>query len=915
MLIGGAGLLRIRFARKEHDVESYKHMHSLRFVVLLLFLAPWIEASGHGQETSNQIDCMDPLYSSSAICSGSQITPSQASSSTFATPQGATATREIDPGSVSRNQANQQLYVDSAGSDVHQRSALNNPETIFSRDPITDFQRLVQVSSGEFLPVFGRDMFQRAPSTFAPGDQLPAAADYVLGPGDQVLLRLWGPETFNSQLTVDTAGSIYIPKVGAVHVAGLRFDELQQQISAEVNRIYRNYQISVNLGSLRSIQVYVVGEARRPGAYTISALSTVLNALFASGGPNVQGSLRSIQIRRNGHTFPEFDLYDLVLSGDKSKDLRLESGDIIFIPPVGAQVALSGSVRHPAIYEVKPKFTVEDVLKLAGGFSAIGISSYLKLERIESDHSRQAMNVSLNGAGRTMVLRDGDVLFADHISPGYVGSVTLRGNLASPGRFAWHEGMKLSDIIPDRMSLLTNNYWRERNRLGVPSPLFEPLLRTPVQHSESNFNKSNNPYPAGNGAANQTNFTGANADNGAQNSSMSATPLGLEAEALAASQNSSSNQASQASFFGADPSNAPVPATLASAQQNTGSVLEGSPSTQLRPVDASGQQLPRNLIQIPAPEIDWSYAVIERLDPLTLKSSLLPFNLGRLVQDHDATQNLELEPGDVVTILSQNDILSPIDLQTKYIRLEGEFVAAGIYSVAPGETLDHLVERAGGFTTKAYLYGSSFQRVSARIFQQQRLDEYISTLSTDMERSAAVRAASSQSGIQDPNSLAEQRSLVTHLRQMRATGRVVLEFHPASNGIASVPQIPLENGDVFRVPSKPNTVSVIGAVYGQNVFLYDPSRRLEDYVDLAGKPNRIADRKHAFIIRADGSIFSRETAKGPFTNHFDASRINAGDSIVIPEKLIGPTVMKQLIDYSQILSSFGLAAAAINVVR
>ena len=889
-------------------------MHSFRLVVLFLFLAPLVKAEGQGQGTSNQIDCTDPLYSSSTICS--QATPNQSSSSTFSTPQGATGTREVDSGSTLRNQGNQPPYIDPAGSNGRQRSALNSPETIFSRDPITDFQRLVQVSSGELLPVFGRDLFQRAPSTFAPGDQLPVSADYVLGPGDEVLLRLWGPETFNSQLTVDTAGSIYIPKVGAVHVAGLRFDELEQQISAEVNRVYRNYKISISLGHLRSIQVYVVGEARRPGAYTISALSTVLNALFASGGPNVQGSLRSVQIRRDGHTFPNFDLYDLVLNGDKSKDVRLESGDTIFIPPVGAQVALAGSVRHPAIYELKQQSTVEDVLKLAGSFSAIGVSSHLKLERIESDHSRQAMNLALDNTGRAMVLRDGDVLYADHISAGYVESVSLRGNLASPGRFAWHEGMRLSDIIPDRMSLLTNNYWRERNRLGVPTPLFEPLPRTPVQRFEPNTNSSSDLSTSRNGSANGmnpngtnlngTNLNDASVDNSAQSSLMAGAPLGLEAVGLAAN---------QGLLFGGNSNTTLVPSTSATSQQDTGAPSVESPPTQSRPVGTSSQPLARNLIQIPAPEINWSYAVIERIDPVTLKNSLLPFNLGRLVQDNDATQNLELKAGDVVTILSQNDILAPIDMQTKYVRLEGEFIASGVYSVAPGETLDHLVERAGGFTTKAYLYGSSFQRVSSRIFQQQRLDEYISTLSTDMERAAAVRAASSTSGILDPNALAEQRSLVTQLRQMRATGRVVLEFHPSSDGLASLPHIPLENGDVFRVPSRPNTVSVIGAVYGQNVFLYNPNRRLQDYLELAGRANRIADKKHAFVIRADGSIFSHERANGTFSNNFEALRINPGDSIVIPEKLIKPSVMKQLIDYSQILSSFGLAAAAINVVR
>ena len=822
--------------------------------------------------------------------------------------------------------ANSQVYIDSAGNlATRPRDTRDIRTQYFPPDPLTDLQKLARASTGETLPIFGRDLFQVAPSTFAPGDQLPVTPEYVVGPGDEILLRLWGPETFNSQLVVDRSGSIYIPKVGAIHVAGLRFDELQPQITAELSRTYRNFHTSVNLGRLRSIQIYVVGEARRPGAYTISSLSTVLNALFASGGPNVQGSLRHIQVRRAGVTLPDFDLYDLVLRGDKSKDVRLESGDTLFIPPVGAQVALGGSVRHPAVYEVRSNSTLGDVLELAGGLSATASNAQVTLERIEAGQSRQVLDLALTAENRAAPLHDGDVLYAGHITAGYQQSVTLRGNLANPGRFPWHEGMRLSEIIPDRRSLLTNDYWRERNRLGVPVPLFEPL----PQGNRYDQAYPRNPYPGtpypgafgnpDNQASSpidqtlyyddgQTGQQSAYDNQGNQNESL---PLPLNNRGVnqqtqifggAALQNQRDSPGQSSGYNGGRTGN-----------NNTVGAAPGTLSQTSPGNDANAR--PKNKITIPAPEIDWSYAVIERLDPDTLKNSLVPFNLGRLVQNHDAAQDLPLRPGDVVTILSQNDLAVPRDMQTKYIRLEGEFSGAGVYSVGPDETLDQLVARAGGLTDKAYLYGSNFTRESARVFQQQRLDEYIASLSTDMEREAAVRAASSSTGILDPNALAEQRSLIAQLRQLRATGRVVLEFQPASVGVATIPRLPLENGDIFRVPSKPNTISVIGAVYGQNVFLYDTRRKLEDYVSLAGKPNRIADRKHAFIIRADGSIFSRERAQRVLSNTFDNARINPGDAIVIPEKLIKPSALRQFSDYSQILSSFGLAAAAINVVR
>lgn len=769
---------------------------------------------------------------------------------------------------------NSQPYIDSAGRDRGQLPDRGSPGVTFPPDPITDFQRLAQTSTGEMLPIFGRDFFEQAPSTFAPGDQLSVTPDYVIGPGDDLLLRVWGPESLNSQLTVDRSGSIYVPRVGGIHVAGLHFGELQKHLETALSRTYRNFNVSVDLGRLRSIQIYVVGEARRPGAYTISALSTVLNGLFASGGPNVQGSLRRIQVRRAGVTLSEFDLYDLVLRGDKRRDVRLEQGDTLFIPPIGPEAALAGSVRHRAIYELKQESTLGELLEVAGGFSSTAASRQISLERIEGDSARRAMTIALNDEGRRMQLRDGDVLLAGHITSAYQQSVTIRGNLANPGRFPWHEGMQLSEILPDRASLLTRNYWSERNQLGLPVPLFEPVQNLAPAFGEGAARGEPTP---GRGGTKEESLAGD------RMRSASADQVGL--------------------------ATAGVRRQASPAEQEA----EHRPSEY-----GSGSQpktLPRVQIRIPAPEIDWSYAVIERLDPLTLKSSLAPFNLGKLVEDHDASQNLELQAGDVVTILSQNDIAVPQELRTKYVRLEGEFASAGVYSVLAGETLNQLVTRAGGLTGKAYLYGSSFIRESARIYEQQRLDEYVSTLSTDLERSAAVRAASSSTGILDPNAVAGQRNLVAELRQLRATGRVVLEFKPVGSGAQGIPAIPLENEDVFRVPSRPDTVSVIGAVYGQNVFLYNPGRRLGDYVALAGRPNRLADRKHAFIIRADGSIFSHERAQGVWSNTFENVSINPGDTIVIPERLIKPTALRQLIDYSQVLSSFGLAAAAINVVR
>jgi polysaccharide export outer membrane protein len=905
--------------------------------IALAFLACALPVAAVTQ-TSTSTDCSNPLLSGTGSCS------SQSAGTGITNTTGQMQQRQPD---------NAPVYVDSAGQRTNQNSdSTNQSQTFLPPDPVSDFQKLIRSSTGEILPLFGRDLFRRAPSTFAPADQIPVSADYIVGPGDEVLLRLWGAEQVNSNshLTVDTSGNIYVPHVGVVHVAGLRMDQLQDQVSAEVNHVYRSYRIAISLGHLRSIQIYVVGEARKPGAYTISGLSTALNALFASGGPTLAGSMRRVQVRRGNQIVSELDLYEFVLKGDKSHDVRLESGDTIFIPVVGSQVAMAGSVRHPAVYELKDNTStdnsLQDLLALAGGFSAMASTQQIRLERIDTAFQRRAMTIQLDAATRAMPLHDGDVLYANHIDSGFESSITIRGNLANPGRFAWKQGMHLSDILPDRAALLTGDYWRERNRMGVPTPLFEPyeyvdrppvaggskvdstLYRSPrrptgppsardaltsVQPPAIDNQDSSQAALASSGVTSSSTLSmdqeAANAANSANNLSSAAVATSRNATLFDQHQQQI-QQGSQESQSGQDQYGQPQRG------QSINQTTDLSPAAQeglMQSVVLATKDV--NTIRLPAPEIDWSYAVIERLNPNTLKTSLIPFNLGKLIAGQDPNQNLELQPGDVVTILNQRDVLVPQSEQTKYIRLEGEFVGAGVYSADPNETLEHLVQRAGGFTPDAYLYGSSFLRESARAMQQQRLDEYITQLSTDLDRQTAITGASSTNGVSDPNALTLERNLVAQLRTLRATGRVVLEFRPDSGGLSSVPQIPLQNGDVFRVPSRPNTINVIGAVYAQNVFLYNPKRRLNDYMSLAGRPNRVADKDHAFIIRADGSVFSRERARRILSNHFDEATIYPGDSIVIPEKLIKPTLTRQLLDYSQILSGFGLAAAAIQVIR
>ena len=688
-------------------------------------------------------------------------------------------------------------------------------------EPLTEFQKFVASTTYVVLPIYGANLFRRAPSTFAPVDLAPVPADYVVGPGDELRIRVWGQVSLQSNLRVDRSGEIYLPQVGPVHVAGLAFSQLESHLRQAVGRVYHNFDLTVDVGQIRAIQVYVSGEARRPGVYTVSSLSSLADALFASGGPAVEGSMRAIELRRAGAVVTRFDLYDLLIRGDKTKDAKLLAGDVIYIPPVGPEAAVFGSVRTPAIYELSPGETLAGVLADAGGASAVADEARVSIERIDEHHDRRAMEVAYNSTGLTTPLVDGDLIRVYSIVPRYQKTVTLRGNTANSGRFAWHEGMRISDLIPDKDSLLTRDYWWHRAQLGLPAPEFEPTrgfanLRQPTDNHPIAIPRTAQNQGAGGSYQSGQNqgLPGSPQDQSAFQSQYGPiNQYGVTDQYGPTNQYGAVDQYGVTNPYGAtdqygptnqygvygSPGGQPIPTqnSLLSAQQRAGS----SPLAIQENANPSQMTTPaqRTDVQLVAPEIDWDYAVIERVDAETLKTQLIPFDLGKLVLQHDASQDLELQAGDVVTIFSQADIHVPLAEQTKLVRLEGEFAHAGVYSVQPGETLRHLVERAGGLTPNAYLYGSEFTRVSTRAVQQARIDEYVQSLSLSIQRSIISLAGSSASQGVTASSAAQsgEQSLLSSLRQIRATGRIVLSMQPSSSGIDSLPNLGLEDGRAY----------------------------------------------------------------------------------------------------------------------
>jgi polysaccharide export outer membrane protein len=763
----------------------------------------------------------------------------------------------VQSGQNGQNGQTQQINADQQRSTTDRRTGTDDRDR---RDPTpgiiqeipTEFQRLVAESIGAPLPIFGASLFNNVPSTFAPVENIPVAPDYVIGPGDELRIQVYGQVNQQGAFTVSRTGDISFPNVGTLHVAGVRYDQLDAFIKSQMERVYRNFDVSVNLGQLRSIQVYVTGDARRPGAYTLSSLSTLLNAVFASGGPLPQGSMRDIQLKRGAQTVIHFDLYDLLLKGDKSKDVPLQPGDVIFIPAVAEQVAIAGSVNNPAIYEIMPGTTVNQLIALAGGETSVALGKQVRLERIFEHTMRSIIDVPETNEVK---LANGDILSVGAILNRYADAVTLRGNVTTPGRYVWHPGMHILDLVPTRQQLITRDYYRRRNELGNTT----------------------------------TDYGGLNA-NGQTTERKNIGALALSGNAL-----TDANDIAVAQGQTTTSTSGKGGGTISEALTSSNGVFQAS----------------TDLI-LSAPDFDWDYAVIERLDPKTLTTSLIPLNPGRLYKQDDLSQNLELFSGDVVTFFSTADIKVPQSQQTRYVKLEGEFLASGVYSVAPGETLRHLLARAGGFTPDAYLYGSELTRISTRRLEQQRLNEYADSLEAEISVAAAnnnARAISDRDAAAANASALDSREAIARLRRLTPLGRIVLEVKPDSRGIESLPDIPLEDGDRFVVPRVPSTVTVEGQVYSANSFIFERNRKERDYMRQAGGPDRTADRKRTFILRADGSVFSRQYGD------VDHATIFPGDTIVVPPQLDRRAVLRNLVDIATVVGQFGLGAAAINVLK
>ncbi len=719
-----------------------------------------------------------------------------------------------------------------------------------------DFQQFILQTTGQHLSIFGYQFFEninasqaqavgamQTTNAFAPAEGTAVSPEYVLGAGDQLLIRAWGSIDVDVRVSIDRNGQVIIPKVGAVSMAGVKVSQSEAVIKQALAKNFKGFEVNVTLGQLRAITVYVVGQARRPGSYTLSSMSTLTSGLFASGGPNTNGSLRRVQLKRAGQLVTEFDLYGFLSQGNASGDVRLTDGDVIFIPPAAGYVALQGAVNLQAVYELKSAGEkLDQLLAVAGGLPITTDPRKVSLERITPNlpQPRSIQNISLQTAGEQgmqTTLQNGDLLTFYPITPVMGNAVTLRGNVAQAARMPWKPGMRVSDLIPNKEALISPNSVRKLNE-----SLFDANKRVRAQRERDQ-----------------------------------------------------------------------IPADLKKPEE----------TTSVTKVETMRMQSLTDLVGQAIEEVILDYATVERFNRKDLSSELLAFNLGKALANPQDAENIQLQPGDVVTVFSSDDVRIPQAKRRVIVSLEGEVQRPGIYQVAPNESLASLLIKAGGLTPNAYLFGSAFYREEVRKQQTENLDKLLRKLeaetSTSLSQLAQSQVAASEGAVFQAKIAAAnlaQKQTLERLRSVKVEGRISLSL-PASLQISldGLPRIGLQNADKFYIPSRPDFVYVFGSVNTESALLFRPGLTVSGYITLAGMMSG-ADKDGVILVRADGSSM---TSQSFWRNEVLNVEVLPGDTIVLPEKQdvesAWSAVFRNTKDITQILYQLGLGAAAIKTLR
>ena len=718
--------------------------------------------------------------------------------------------------------------------------------------------------AGEPLKRFGSNVFldRSLSSAGQQGRPLdsPIGPAYIVGPGDTLSITMWGGVSQTFTRAIDREGTLALPEAGPVQVAGLTLERAQQVIQAALKQQFRNVQVAVTVARLRTVRVYVVGDVQRPGGYDLSSLATPLSALYAAGGPTRVGSLRTMVHMRGQQQLGAIDLYDFLLRGIQGNDqatARFEAGDTLVVPPAGPQVAVSGQVKRPAVYELAGPATLAELLKDAGGTTASASLNHIVIERIGAGGQRETVTVPLPGeaAARQAALaafavRDGDRIRVGAIAPYSESAVYVEGHVLRPGRHAFREGMTLGDLLHSYADLLPEPAAQgEILRLVAPDLHLEAI---PFNLADVLIGNTNLPLQPFDTIRIRGRYD------------LDAPRVTIRGEVLR-------------------PGIFPLSNGLTAAELVR---LAGGFKRDAFTDDAD---LATYRVE------GGSIAVIERRS----------VHIGAAVLENNRADDAILKPGDVLTIheiTDWNDIGSSVELQ-------GEVGHPGSYGFKLGEHLSSILRRAGGILPTAYPEGAVLVRAEVRGLQEKSRAELIRQIETS---SSAARLSPNLTG-NSSGSLeliqAQQEQILNRLRSQPASGRLVIHISANIASWAGTPDdIEVRRGDVLTIPKRPGFVLVSGQVYNASAITYVPGKTAGWYLRRAGGTSQTANRKEIFVIRANGSVVGRHSGRWYDGDVLD-TRLDAGDVVVVPQKILGSSLfLRNLLAIAQVSSSIAVTS-------
>ncbi|HLY42829.1 MAG TPA: SLBB domain-containing protein [Terracidiphilus sp.] len=689
---------------------------------------------------------------------------------------------------------------------------------------------------------------------------VPIGPEYVVGPGDGLTISMWGGISQTLTRVIAPDGHVTLPDAGDIQVAGLTLAKSQEVIQAALKHQYRDVQISVSLARLRTILVYVVGDAQRPGAYEISSLATPLDALYAAGGPSAIGSLRVLKHLRGDQQLSTFDLYAFLLRGTRGHD-HLQEGDTVVVPPAGPQVAVWGEVKRPAIYELTDATSLSAVLEVAGGMTVAASLEHISVEHIDANQHRETITVrppaaddpqSYLKAISEFEVHDGDRVHIAPITPFSERVVYLEGHVVRPGRQPYRDGMRLNDVLRSYDDLLPEPAAKAEIIRLVPPDLHVQTIDFNVADAMiGNGNIPLQPFDT-------IRILG--------RYDLDAPKVEIRGEVLR-------------------PGSYPLSDGLTAAQLVR--IAGGFKRDAL--VDTA------DLI---------SYRV---MNGTKVEAERADVRIGDAVNQGDASADRTLKGGDVLTIhqiTGWNDIGSSIVI-------EGEVAHPGSYGFKEGERLSDLLRRAGGFRETAYPAGAILIREQVRELEEKSRVELIRQIETSAE---AARLSSNVVNVEQAGRAQliqqQQEQILSRLKNQPATGRLVIRITLDIDAWAgSAADIEVRSGDVLRIPKRPGFVLVSGQVYNASAITFMPGRSAGWYLERAGGPTSVANRREIFVVRANGSVVGRRSGDW-FDRDVLSTRMEPGDVVVVPQKIVGASLMwRNLLSTAQIASSIAITAA------